>query len=47
MIILVCPYCGNENITISRADEKFTTFECEDCDEIWAIDIFQDEYKED
>ena len=47
MIILICPYCESENVTVCRADEKFTSFECEDCGEIWTIDIFEDEYKED
>ena len=47
MVILTCPNCGNEDVTVHRAEEGYTSFECGECGEMWIIDIFPYEYKED
>lgn len=45
MIILICPFCGSDEIGVEGNKCELTKFVCHTCEKCWELDIMKDEYE--
>ena len=45
MIILVCPFCGSDEIGVEGNECELTQFVCHTCEKCWELGIVEDEYE--
>ena len=45
MIILVCPFCGSDEIGVEGNKCELTKFVCHTCEKCWELGIMEDEYE--